>query len=95
MVRSQLIKKMCDLHPGVFRRDMEKILDLIDKEWQVNPYKFHVETTKQFLKETNEVIKILREGDIENLKKAIQNFQILFKGSCGLGMNWYIGHNVL
>ena len=32
MVRSQLIKKMCDLHPGVFRKDMEKILDLIFSE---------------------------------------------------------------
>ena len=31
-------------------------------------------------------------SNIENLKEGIQNFQILFQGTCGLGMNWYIGH---
>ena len=29
MVRSELLQKMCNLHPNIIRRDMEKILELI------------------------------------------------------------------
>ena len=29
MVRSELLQKMCNLHPSIFRRDVEKILEII------------------------------------------------------------------
>ena len=29
MVRSELLQKMCNLYPNIFRRDMEKILEII------------------------------------------------------------------
>ena len=29
MVRSELLQKLCNLHPNIFRRDMEKILKII------------------------------------------------------------------
>ena len=29
MVRSELLQKMCNLHPNLFRKDIEKILDII------------------------------------------------------------------
>ena len=29
MVRSELLQKMCNLHPNIIRRDMEKILEII------------------------------------------------------------------
>ena len=29
MVRSELLKKICDLNPSLFRKDVEKILDII------------------------------------------------------------------
>ena len=29
MVRSQLLQKMCNLHPNIIRRDMQKILEII------------------------------------------------------------------
>ena len=29
MVRSELLQKMCNLHPNVLRRDIEKILEII------------------------------------------------------------------
>ena len=29
MVRSELLQKMCNLHPNIVRRDMEKILEII------------------------------------------------------------------
>ena len=32
MVRSQLLQKLCNLHPGIFRRDMKKILEIIFSE---------------------------------------------------------------
>ena len=32
MVRSELLQKLCNLHPGIFRRDMKKILEIIFSE---------------------------------------------------------------
>jgi len=32
MVRSELLQKMCNLHPNILRRDMEKILDIVFHE---------------------------------------------------------------
>ena len=32
MVRSELLKKLCDLYPNILRRDMEKILEVIFSE---------------------------------------------------------------
>jgi integration host factor subunit beta len=29
MVRSELLQKICDLHPNILRKDLEKVLDLI------------------------------------------------------------------
>ena len=32
MVRSELLQKMCNLHPNIFRKDLEKILEIIFSE---------------------------------------------------------------
>ena len=32
MVRSELLRKLCNMHPNIFRRDMEKILEIIFSE---------------------------------------------------------------
>ncbi len=32
MVRSELLQKLCNLHPNILRRDMEKILEIIFHE---------------------------------------------------------------
>ena len=33
MVRSQLLQKMCNLHPNILRKDMEKIFEIIFLEF--------------------------------------------------------------
>ena len=33
MVRSQLLQKMCDLHPNILRKDMEKVIEIIFLEF--------------------------------------------------------------
>ncbi len=33
MVRSELLQKMCNLHPNIFSRDMEKIFEIIFLEF--------------------------------------------------------------
>ena len=35
MVRSELLQKMCNLYPGIIRRDMEKIIKLIFHEIEI------------------------------------------------------------
>ena len=32
MVKSELLQKLCNIHPNIFRRDMEKILEIIFSE---------------------------------------------------------------
>jgi len=32
MVRSELLQKLCNLHPNILRRDMKKILEIIFRE---------------------------------------------------------------
>ena len=32
MVRSELLQKLCNMHPNIFRRDMEKIIEIILRE---------------------------------------------------------------
>ena len=32
MVRSDLLKKMCDLYPNILRKDLEKIIEIIFSE---------------------------------------------------------------
>ena len=29
MVKSELVQKLCDLHPNIIRKDMEKVVDTI------------------------------------------------------------------
>ena len=32
MVKSELLQKLCNLHPGILRRDIEKMIDIIFSE---------------------------------------------------------------
>ena len=32
MVKSELVQKLCNMHPGILRRDMEKIVEIIITE---------------------------------------------------------------
>ena len=34
MIRSQLLQKMCNLHPNILRKDMEKIFEIIFDEFK-------------------------------------------------------------
>ena len=34
MVRSELLQKMCDLHPNILRKDIEKIFEIIFLEFE-------------------------------------------------------------
>ena len=39
MVRSQLLQKMCDLHPNILRKDMKKIFEIIFLEFTKSFYR--------------------------------------------------------
>jgi len=44
------------------------------------------------LNDTKCIIESLQENRIDNVKKCILNAKKLFRGTSGLGMNWYIGY---
>ena len=56
MVRSELLQKMCNLHPNIFSRDMEKIFEII-----------FLEFTKAFCRDEN--IEIRRFGTYKIAKR--------------------------
>ena len=59
---------------------------------ELNPYAIYINKLVNLLKETKWIIESLQEGRIDNVKKCINNTKDLFSGTCGLGMNWYIGY---
>jgi SAM-dependent methyltransferase len=59
---------------------------------EINPYALHINRLTDILNETKRIIESLQEGNIDSVKKCIKNTKELFKGSLGLGMNWYIGY---
>ena len=46
---------------------------------------------KKFFIELNNFLEILKEKDIYKVKKFIDKSKILFKGTYGIGINYYIG----
>ena len=61
-------------------------------EKRLDPYLHHVDKLTNALEETKCIIEALKKDDINGVKKCIANTKVLFKGTHGLGMNWYIGY---
>jgi SAM-dependent methyltransferase len=70
----------------------KKINSLLGAKWQINPYTQYISMLKQLLKETSNVLDLLEAGRIEDLKKCIYDSKVLFRGTSGVGMNWYVGY---
>jgi hypothetical protein len=70
----------------------KKINSLLSTTWQINPYTQYISILKQLLKETVYVLDSLEAGHIEDLKRCIHDSKVLFRGTSGVGMNWYVGY---
>tara|TARA_Y100000031_G_scaffold140628_1_gene168477 strand:+ start:187 stop:1377 length:1191 start_codon:yes stop_codon:yes gene_type:complete len=70
----------------------KKINSLLGAKWQINPYTQYISMLKQLLKETSNVLDLLEAGRIEDLKRCICDSKVLFRGTSGVGMNWYVGY---
>ena len=56
-----------------------------------NPYLIYFEQLKSLLDEVHILLKLLPEGDLTKIKKSIESSDFLFKGTSGIGINWFIG----
>ena len=56
-----------------------------------NPYLIYFEQLKSLLDEVHTILKLLPEGDLTEIKKSIESSEFLFKGTSGIGINWFIG----
>ena len=73
--------------------EMKKKIDsLLDTKLQNNPYAQYNSTLKQLLKEVSDVLDFLEAGHIEDLKKCIHDTKVLFRGTSGVGQNYYVGY---
>ena len=70
----------------------KEINSLLTLKFQVNPYRPFVDRLEQLLEEVCQVVKLLEDNRTDELKIFISNTQVLFRGTSGLGMNWYVGH---
>ena len=92
-------KEIVDLLSDVTPDGRIEINDAIKKidafqtgEKRLDPYLLHMDKLMNVLEETKSIIEALKEDDIDVVKKCIENTKVLFKGTHGLGMNWYIGY---
>ena len=69
-----------------------KIKTFMEEISNLNPYAFHLKNTIVLLEEIKLIINALQEGHIESVKNCIKNSKRLFKGTCGIGMNWYVAY---
>jgi SAM-dependent methyltransferase len=68
---------------------IKKNADLLIKNQIKFDYSLKEESTK-FLSELKIFANSLKKDDIMKMKKKIKSFKILFKGTCGLGLNYFI-----
>jgi SAM-dependent methyltransferase len=47
-----------------------------------------------FAREVADVLKLVRERDVARLERAIPKYEILFRGTCGLGMTYFVGYKL-
>lgn len=74
---------------------ISKISALQAARIEFNPFTLYISRLMNLLNETKSIIELLQEDRIDNVKKCIKNMKYLFKGTCGLGMTWYIGYKNL
>ena len=58
----------------------------------VDPYTSHWQLASQLMTEINEVLALLAERDIDALRHRLASCEVLFRGTSGLGMSYYIAH---
>lgn len=60
-----------------------------------NPYTMYADQLKNMLTEAGEVMELVKTGDLQRIKQQILSSKYLFRGTSGIGINWYIGHKPL
>ncbi len=56
------------------------------------PYATHWQQARQLLAEIDEVLVTLEQHNIDALEQHLSNCKVLFRGTAGLGMSYYIAH---
>lgn len=60
-----------------------------------NPYSKYADQMVNMLQEAKKVMELVESGDLQRIKEQILNSAYLFRGTNGIGINWYIGHKPL
>tara|TARA_B100000315_G_scaffold252102_1_gene288163 strand:- start:40 stop:1218 length:1179 start_codon:yes stop_codon:yes gene_type:complete len=88
----ELVNLLNDVKPDTPLDLVKRKIDTLEAaELKLNPYISYISMLETLLKETRCIIESLQKNCIDDLKKNIENTQVLFRGTCGLGMSWYIG----
>lgn len=57
----------------------------------IDPYRRFTERLQGFAHEISQVVHYIQKREIDLLERFIETTQYLFQGSCGLGMNYFVG----
>jgi hypothetical protein len=93
-----LVNMMDDITPDkplnleIIKREISVLKDV---EFEINPYISYISMLKGLLRETKVVIESLQKNNIDDLKNCLENTQYLFRGTCGFGMSYYVGHKAV
>jgi SAM-dependent methyltransferase len=90
-----VVNEMCNVTPeskfnlAQLSQDVGVLEDHVNS---FNPYRADIERITSLIGEISVLIKLVESGNLEELAPGIKKFKQLFKGTAGLGVNYFIGY---
>lgn len=94
----ELVDLLNDVTPGthIDPNQIKRKIGAVKKSIKadLNPYAAYFHMLNKLLEETECILEPMKRRDPATIRKCLKNAQVLFRGTCGLGMSWYIAHKV-
>ena len=84
------IKSQTKINYNFMNQEIPKIIkNDFNSSYIFSPF---ISSLNKLMEETKDLLVALEKNDLNEIKSIIKNSSILFKGTVGIGMNYYIGY---
>ena len=94
---SELVDLFADVTP-TSKIDLDLVIDVLRRLSRsgsdFNPLSLYHSRLRKLVTELHALIDILKTNDVSGIEKCITSCRVLFSGTCGLGMTWFVGHKM-
>lgn len=90
-----VVSEMRDIEPNSkpdFKRLKKRAAFLEGSSSELNPYKPYIKNFRALMSELIGLLELLEKKDVIAVRGYIKNARVLFRGTDGIGMNYYVGH---